>query len=164
MSRRWPQPGTATHAATVAAVITFANNGKKGDIRVVTPVRYISLQSLRNTLAARFKEIIIFVQLFFKLMLKRFPPAFRNFYVSTGLCFLIWITFFDSNDLISRFRLSSRLHALENEREYFKGKIEEVTKDRQELMTDKALLEKFARERYLMKKPTEDVFIIQEAE
>jgi cell division protein FtsB len=97
-------------------------------------------------------------------MLKRFPPAFRNFYVSTGLCFLIWITFFDSNDLISRFRLSSRLHALENEREYFKGKIEEVKKDRQELMTDKALLEKFARERYLMKKPTEDVFIIQEAE
>jgi cell division protein FtsB len=29
-------------------------------------------------------------------------------------------------------------------------------------MTDRELLEKFAREKYLMKKETEDIFIIQE--
>jgi cell division protein FtsB len=70
--------------------------------------------------------------------------------------------FLDSNDLISRYRLGAKLRALENEKEYYQEKISEVEKDRQELMTDKELLEKFAREKYLMKKPTEDVFIIQE--
>jgi cell division protein DivIC len=95
-------------------------------------------------------------------MLKKLPPIFRNFYIVTGLCFLIWLTFLDSNDLISRFSLSSKLHSLENEKEYYQKKITEVEKDRKELMTNKDLLEKFAREKYLMKKETEDVFVIQE--
>lgn len=70
--------------------------------------------------------------------------------------------FLDSNDLISRYRMGAKLRDLENEKEYYQEKISEVEKDRHELMTDKELLEKFAREKYLMKKPTEDVFIIQE--
>lgn len=95
-------------------------------------------------------------------MLKRIPPIFRNFYVVVGLCFLVWLTFLDSNDLITRFSMSAKLRALENETEYYQKKIEEVEKDRKELMTNKELLEKFAREKYLMKKESEDVFIIQE--
>ena len=94
-------------------------------------------------------------------MLKKLPPVFRNFYLVTGLCFLLWLTFLDANDLISRFSLSAKLHSLENEKEYYEKKIEEVEQDRKELMTNKELLEKFAREKYLMKKESEDVFIIQ---
>jgi cell division protein DivIC len=94
-------------------------------------------------------------------MLKKLPPIFRNFYVVTGLCFVVWLTFLDSNDLISRFSLSAKLRSLENEKEYYEKKIGEVEKDRKELMTNKELLEKFAREKYLMKKESEDVFIIQ---
>jgi cell division protein FtsB len=93
---------------------------------------------------------------------KRLPPIFRNFYWVTGFTFLVWLTFLDSNDLISRFSLSSKLRSLESEKEYYQKKIQEVEKDRKELMTNKELLEKFAREKYLMKKETEDVFIIQE--
>jgi cell division protein FtsB len=95
-------------------------------------------------------------------MLKKLPPLFRNFYVVVGLCFLVWLTFLDSNDLITRFSMTSKLHKLENEKEYYQKKIDEVEKDRTELLTNKELLEKFAREKYLMKKETEDVFIIQE--
>jgi cell division protein DivIC len=95
-------------------------------------------------------------------MLKRLPPAFRNFYVVTTLLFLVWMIFLDSNDLISRFRMSSKLRSLEREREFYLEKIKEVEKDREELMTNKELLEKFAREKYLMKKEKEDLFIVQE--
>jgi cell division protein DivIC len=95
-------------------------------------------------------------------MFKKLPPAFRNFYVVTGLCFLVWMTFLDSNDLISRFGLSSKLSNLEDEKTYYLEKITEVEKDRKELMTNRELLEKFAREKYLMRKETEDVFIIRE--
>ncbi len=95
-------------------------------------------------------------------MLKKLPPAFKNFYIVTGLCFLVWMLFLDSNDLISRFKLGAKLRNLNNEKEYYQAKISDVEKDRQELMTDKELLEKFAREKYLMKKEKEDIFIIQE--
>lgn len=94
--------------------------------------------------------------------MKRLPPIFRNFYWVTGLCFLVWMLFLDSNDLISRFKLGSKLRTLEKEKQYYQAKIKEVEEDRKELMTNKELLEKFAREKYLMKKETEDIFIIQE--
>lgn len=94
-------------------------------------------------------------------MLKKFPPIFKNFYFLTTFCFLVWMTFIDSNDLIARFEMGSKLRALEGEKAYYQEKIVEVEKDRKELMTNKELLEKFAREKYLMKKETEDVFVIE---
>ena len=95
-------------------------------------------------------------------MLKKLPPAFRNFYVVTGLLFFIWLLLLDSNDLISRFKLTAKVNSLENEKEFYLEKISEVEKDRKELLTNKELLEKFAREKYLMKKEKEDIFIVQE--
>ena len=95
-------------------------------------------------------------------MFKKIPRAFRNFYIVTGICFLVWITFLDSNDLISRFKLGAKLRDLDNEKEYYQSKIADVEKDRAELLTNQDLLEKFAREKYLMKKESEDIFIIQE--
>lgn len=95
-------------------------------------------------------------------MLRRLPPLFKNFYFITGLSFIVWLTFLDSNDLISRFQMGARLRSLNREKEFYLEKIAEVKKDRAELMTNKELLEKFAREKYLMKKKSEDIFIIQE--
>lgn len=95
-------------------------------------------------------------------MLKKLPPAFRNFYVVTGLLFFVWLLLLDSNDLISRFKMTAKVNSLENEKEFYLEKISEVEKDRKELLTNKELLEKFAREKYLMKKEKEDIFIVQE--
>ncbi len=95
-------------------------------------------------------------------MLKKLPPLFRNFYVVCGLVFLVWMTFLDSNDLITRFKMASKLGDLQEEKEYYNQKIVEVEKDRNELMTNRELLEKFAREKYLMRKESEDVFVIVE--
>ncbi len=95
-------------------------------------------------------------------MLKRLPPAFRSFYFITSISFLAWMIFLDSNDLISRVKISSKLRSLEAEKKFYQEKTAEVEKDRKELLTNKELLEKFAREKYLMKKETEDLFIIQE--
>ncbi|HCW08971.1 MAG TPA: septum formation initiator [Cytophagales bacterium] len=95
-------------------------------------------------------------------MSKRLKPLFRNFYFVTGFCFLTWMIFLDSNDFITRFNMSSKLRTLENEKEFYQEKIAEVEKDKQELTTNNELLEKFAREKYLMKKPGEDIFIIEE--
>ena len=70
-------------------------------------------------------------------MLKKLPPAFKNFYVITGLCFFVWMLLLDSNDLISRFKMTNKIRTLENEKEFYQEKIAEVEKDRKELMTNK---------------------------
>lgn len=54
------------------------------------------------------------------------------------------------------------MRSLEGEREYYQEKILEVEKDREELLGTRELLEKFAREKYLMKKESEDIFIVVE--
>jgi cell division protein FtsB len=95
-------------------------------------------------------------------MFNKIPKRFRNFYFVSGVLFVLWMIFLDNNDLISRFKLSGKLNSLENEREYYQEKIQEVEKDHDELFGDKELIEKFAREKYLMKKETEDIFIIEE--
>ncbi|HEY8934383.1 MAG TPA: septum formation initiator family protein [Cyclobacteriaceae bacterium] len=95
-------------------------------------------------------------------MLKKIPQRYRNFYVITGVIFILWMLFLDNNDLISRFKLSNKLNSLENEKEYYNEKIKEVEKDRDELFGDRESIEKFAREKYLMKKESEDIFIVSE--
>jgi cell division protein DivIC len=95
-------------------------------------------------------------------MLKKLPKAFRNFYIVTGVIFLVWMLCLDSNDFISRYKLTAKLHSLEGEKEYYLEKIKEVEKDHDELMGTRELLEKFAREKYLMKKKSEDIFVVVE--
>ena len=94
----------------------------------------------------------------------RIPKIFKNFYFVTGFIFLVWMLFLDNNDLISQLRLSSKYNDLLEEKEYYQEKIKEVELDREGLMSDEELLEKFARERYLMKHAEEDLFVIVKKE
>lgn len=79
-----------------------------------------------------------------------------------GLFFLVWLTFFDSNDIYSQYKLASKLSSLNADRAYYMEKIDEVKEDREELLSNPDLLEKFAREKYLMKKQSEDLYVVVE--
>jgi cell division protein DivIC len=58
--------------------------------------------------------------------------------------------------------MKHQLIRLEEDREYYIEKIEEVKTEREALIGNKQKLEKFARENYLMKRPSEDVYILVE--
>lgn len=85
----------------------------------------------------------------------------KNPYLILTIGFITWMLFFDSADLIGQYKLTRQIKKLHEEKIYYLRQIEAVTKERQELMSSEALLEKFAREKYLMQKPTEDVYIIE---
>lgn len=95
-------------------------------------------------------------------MLKKSLSITKNFYFLTGLSFLVWMVFFDSNDFYSQFQLSKKVQELENQEKYYLQKIDEVNADREALMNDMDLLERFAREKYYMKKKGEDLFVVVE--
>ncbi len=93
-------------------------------------------------------------------MFRKLPPVFKNFYFIIGVIFIIWMLFIDSNDLYSQFKKRGKLRELEQQKAYYTEMIKEVEKDREELLSNNELLEKFAREKYLMKKESEDLYIL----
>ncbi len=76
--------------------------------------------------------------------------------------FIVWILFFDANDLVNQYFSLRKMQELEDEKAFYIEKTEEVIKEREEVLSKPHLLEKFAREKYLMKKKTEEVYIIEE--
>ncbi|MBL6446482.1 septum formation initiator family protein [Fulvivirga sp. 29W222] len=92
----------------------------------------------------------------------KLPKFTKNFFFLFSFFFLVWMLFIDANDLVSQIKLKNQLETLEDEKAYYLQKIEEVKKDREELLSNDELLEKFAREKYYMKKDTEDLFVVVE--
>ncbi len=92
----------------------------------------------------------------------KLPSFTRNYYFIATTTFLIWMLFFDANDFISQYQMRREVKELEEKKYFYLEKIEEVKKDRRELLSNPKLLEKFAREKYLMKKNEEDVFVVVE--
>ena len=68
--------------------------------------------------------------------------------------------FFDRYSIINRYRIADDLHELKDEQAYYSSSIEEDSATLQMLEQDRAKLEKFAREKYLMKKDNEDIYLI----
>jgi len=90
----------------------------------------------------------------------RLLNLFRNKFFLVTIAFIVWMLFFDKNDLLSQYQYHEQVSKLEQERDFYQKETTKVSKDLDELTSDKAKLEKFAREKYLMKKDNEDVFVI----
>ena len=88
-------------------------------------------------------------------------PLFRNKYSLSLILFFVWLVFFDSNNLIDRVLNLNKLHQLEKDKIFYEEKIKDDRAKLEELESNPANLEKFAREHYLMKKENEDIFIVE---
>ena len=86
----------------------------------------------------------------------------RHKYIITERIFLVVIGALDENSLIQRVKHRSEISALNSEIEKYRKQYEEDTEKLKELTTNPEALEKIAREKYLMKKPDEDIFVFEE--
>ncbi len=93
-------------------------------------------------------------------LFKKALPYLKNKYILTFLGALIWLSFFDRNDFITTYSYHQKLESLRKEKQYYESEIKQSTADLNNLMTNSRTLEKYARERYLMKKDNEDLFVI----
>lgn len=76
------------------------------------------------------------------------------------LIFLGYLLIFDQFNFRAQYRLTSELHQLEDEKEFYKNELHNDSLTYHTLFNNKENLEKFARERFKMKKENEDIFII----
>ncbi|MBS1749710.1 MAG: septum formation initiator family protein [Bacteroidetes bacterium] len=75
---------------------------------------------------------------------------------------MVWIIFFDHNDLFLQIERTGELRQLEKGKAYYQEQIDNFNKELSELKNDPAAIERVARERFLMKKDNEEIFIIEE--
>lgn len=86
----------------------------------------------------------------------------RHKYLITVLIFIVVIGFLDENSLVQRIKHRNEISSLNSEIEKYRTQYEEDTKKLKELTTNPEALEKIAREKYLMKKPNEDIYVFEE--
>ena len=98
---------------------------------------------------------------FIKSTLRILRLLILNKYVIVFIVFFLYLLFLDNHNLISRWKMDSKVIELENEYKYYENEIKENKMKLNELQTNDKYLEKFAREKYLMKKDDEEIFIIK---
>jgi cell division protein DivIC len=98
-------------------------------------------------------------------LFRHIPSWLKNKYLLTALVFGVWLVFFDDRDIVTtHFKHRKELHQLQQSRDYYVEQIQLTQKELDQLKNDPALLEKYAREHYRMKKDNEDLFILPQTE
>ncbi len=92
--------------------------------------------------------------------MKRLLELLRNKYFLAVLAFGVWMLFFDKNDMLSQYEYRTEVNKLQQEKDFYTKETALVKKDLKELDSNLNTAEKFAREKYFMKKDNEDVFVI----
>jgi cell division protein FtsB len=92
--------------------------------------------------------------------MKKLFQLIKNKFFISGMAFLVWMLFFDRNDLSAQYEYRNEVNKLEEEKAFYVKEIAKADIELKELTTNLNSLEKFARERYLMKRKNEDIYVV----
>ncbi|MEI6264025.1 MAG: septum formation initiator family protein [Sphingobacteriia bacterium] len=95
--------------------------------------------------------------------MKKIIPIITNKFLLAGVFFIVWMLFIDQRDYFQQKERSDELHKLEQKKAYYQKEIDKTRKELGDLQNSPAALEKYARERYLMKKDGEDIYIFEDS-
>lgn len=84
----------------------------------------------------------------------------NKFYLLSACILLFWLLFFDRSNLIKQAEMHFMLKDIGSEIEYYDAEIQKIEKEEKDLMGSEAALEKYAREKYYLKKEGETVFVL----
>ena len=94
-------------------------------------------------------------------IIKALPKPLRNKYLIFFILFIFWIIFLDDYSLINQNQMKSKVDDLKDQKEFYITEIKKDSTELSNLKNDSSKQEKFAREKFLMKKDDEDLFIIR---
>jgi cell division protein DivIC len=83
-----------------------------------------------------------------------------NKYILTAFVFSVWNCFFDQNDWMTLRKKQAELTGLRADISYLRQEINTMDHERETLFSDKAKLERYARETYRMKREDEDIYVV----
>jgi cell division protein DivIC len=95
-------------------------------------------------------------------LLTHLPAWLKNKYFISFAAFCVIMLFLDKNDLLTQLSRRKELQENQQSKRYYTTELVALRKQSEALRTSPAALEKLAREKLLMKKDNEDLFIISE--
>ena len=93
-------------------------------------------------------------------LLDLIPAWLKNKYFLSVSAFIVWILFFDPRDVFTQMEHHRELKELLVSKAWYQKEISKESIEAEQLKTNPATIEKYARENYMMKKDNEDLFII----
>ncbi|MBS1666860.1 MAG: septum formation initiator family protein [Bacteroidetes bacterium] len=97
------------------------------------------------------------------MILSKIPSWMKNKYLLCVVGFVVWMLFFDERDLFSTyFRHPQELKKLQQSSKFYQDEISTTKAELEKLKSNPSTIEKYAREKYLMKRDNEDLFLIRE--
>ena len=91
------------------------------------------------------------------------PSLIRNKYLLGIICFGVWMFFFDDRDIVTTYiKHPGELKQLEQSKAYYQKQITVTELELNQLKSNAATIEKYAREKYYMKRDNEDLFVISQ--
>ena len=94
--------------------------------------------------------------------LTHIPAWLKNKYFLSLTAFIIWVLFFDPRDVFTQMEHRRELKDLQVSKAWYQKEIAKESFEAEQLRENPATIEKYAREKYLMKRDNEDLFIIPE--
>jgi len=93
-------------------------------------------------------------------LLTQLPPWLRNKFFIAFAAFTVWMLFFDERDVFTMSHHRQELRELQKSEKYYTEQINKEKTELENLKNSPATLEKYAREKYFMKRDNEDLFLI----
>jgi cell division protein DivIC len=90
------------------------------------------------------------------------PSWLKNKYFNSFAAFCVIMLFLDKNDLFTQLDRKKEERGLYQQRSHFTQEINQLEQDYRGLVSDPKVIEKFAREKFFMKRDNEELFIISE--
>ena len=87
-----------------------------------------------------------------------------NKYLITSALFVVLLFFSDKNNVLDQYKLYKHYRKVKSEHDYYEREIRNANRQYKELFSNLKNLEKFAREKYIMKRDDEEVFVIVKRE
>lgn len=94
-------------------------------------------------------------------VIKSMISLLKNKYILVSIAFLVWMLFFDPKDWGTITARTQKLNELKQSEKHLVVQIADTKKELQLLKTDASSIEKYAREKFYMKKDNEDIFIVK---
>ena len=96
-------------------------------------------------------------------VIKKIIPFITNRYLIVTVVFVIWMLFFDQRDFFLQRERSAELKKVEAAEKYYQDEINNTKSQLENLQNNPASIEKFARERYLLRREGEEVYLFEDS-
>jgi len=83
----------------------------------------------------------------------------KNKYFLVTTVFVVWVVFFAQYDIITQRQQRKELREMKEKISYLEQEVTKLHAEKVALKTDTATMERYAREKYYMSSPNEEVFV-----